>query len=813
MKGPWCDYITFLTQCEIVKTVTKVESDFIESSRELTTSHTASGVFERVLSETKSEAEQNADDTKDENEVAKTDMQKTINIIKMKKKKKGKRRILSFSSSSSSEELQTKDNDQKTKPALCKVSPKTFEHKNAVTENEKMINNTNAAQQKHKLYECSEVVSSDEEYTGKSILRKRIRLVSPSSPISSSMGAEESKHFDINHISDIDTKKDINLITKSDDIACINIDDTSTDASEKYSAASGETANAQILENDKSINQKNKLKITSDYKTITSIISVSYNKHLKKMETANSSKEQQDKKKDAQNDKLLNRKLLSIGRKVMSKAGLVSMSLLKHLQQKDLKIAWVAKRYSGGVKHAYPLGKEADYIRIQTKIQSVEENNLTGFQIFNISNDDFEYNNILPVPILNISDPNNMLKRFSLPVDTVPNLTCKRDPILGPIIEADAQSPNMSQPRPEEVIQSTSIVKSLETQENCTVLTQLLNANPVANPKQVPKKKTSLEFNSEKTVTDKVQISKTIDHDYEAFICLDSDEEQATTEPRLMMPIITSTTSLVDNGQVKVNEQSKPNIVSERKNETVIKTVVTQNNKSIPRIKCKPVSELMATNTHKNLQPNMVFIQDPVNQQQTQTFPALTVTLTPNAMVNMPFQMSSSMNDNVPVLLQNKSTETANQSKTTNANRSVTFLMHCPTLPNTLTTSPFLYIRQLMSYHKINFMEVNKKLNKEFICLIKFKLSVRQEVRSILLYLSLHGHGRDFCLKVRDKNNECINVETRPAFWEWEVLKAFQDDTVTSKTLDCVERFDSEFYKVTKLFLGLLKTVECKDSK
>lgn len=449
-------------------------------------------------------------------------------------------------------------------------------------------------------------------------------------------------------------------------------------------------------------------KIPSDPdNNILSLVLSSYNKYVKKLNS-----------RLKPNNDALNRKVLSIGRKVMCKQGMTSTGLLKYLEQKNLSITWMP---SNAKMHSW---KESDMVRILTKIKSKPE--VDTYECLSINNNDNKHE----------ITPNN---------------------------------------------------NSIEKLNNASNKRQILNANPVDNPKQAPKKKKDV---SKFVHLDQAELSlnkKTVSETPpDTIICLnDSDEEVL---PRVTSVVSLAPQSIINSCLRKMNlEEPMPPQSSTPCTITTSTTAVASSvPQDLPRIKCKPVTELMSSEALKNLAQNSAAVVD-----HTDFISKTDLILMPTSSV-------------APILLTTNG-QCLNELTLPVVNPGF-MILHSEALPNMSTNSPFLYFTTVLKPFNLHLLPSERQLDSTFHTLVKFKLEIKQTVKSILLCLSLLGTGNMFSIKVQSVTKEYIEVHNMTALWQWEVLKAFQDDIVIAKVLAYSKK--NNVSDRIHLFLNLLKSIK-----
>lgn len=428
----------------------------------------------------------------------------------------------------------------------------------------------------------------------------------------------------------------------------------------------------------------------------------------------------------------IKRKILSLGRKIINSKNFNSNVLLKFLQYKNLDIAWVSR----SVMHSNTT--ESNFVKIQTrkKNDSDKDKIETNWVDHSPSKDDLQFS----------------YEQCCIGCDTSYAAVC-----VTPVLES------ISNEQPNEQPNEINVTDMSDSAVLCSMLTndtkKLLNANPVANPKQLPKKCA--------TTIEKV-----------------SPKISSAPEPEICMPIITSTTSLA--------EIEKP---------------VPDG----PRIKVKPVSELMSKESlDLLLEPRVttrvnVSQSQPVTENQSQAVSNIYI-IPGNVM---------SMSNNMPMIT------VATMSPFTNtivsATGSVTeapkntadyVILDTVELPNTRTYSPFNYFKKILQMHNIILLDPDAVLSSEFHCVIRFKVCYNQESKTqpLTLSLSLYCRQNVFCLKIKGPTQGDIDMSKITANWQWEILKIYKGEVV-KKIIETATKLGQETLEYTSSFLCLLKSI------
>lgn len=540
---------------------------------------------------------------------------------------------------------------------------------------------------------------------------------------------------------------------------CINIDDSSNDASDSTERHRQSKENGQTNHN---------------LKEIQAITAMCYSKFI----NSNCSNEVQIEKtkKDAHLEESLNRKLLSIGRKVMSTQGIPSPGLLKYLQHKNLAVNWFPN-----LKPSNSLMRQANYIRIMTKLE-VPANPLNGWTPVMMNEDLTETKEA--VNNENQANVSNVISESNIPRK---KMTCSGVENLFAVT-----------------------LYPLPSQETETTKNKLLNANPVANPKTLPKKTACQESKSDL----KKQMSKSACDS----ISIESDEDSTPPSTDLSLPIIMSTTSLADLAPKENSTYNASATNTENSN-------IANAERPLPRIKCKPVAELMAPgklNGQERVKSVMILLpsQTPPGQAlANQALPseALTSLVHPSqALPSLQATKNTGLQSHIATLPQPASTHSSRQApvphfETPNiGNESEHITMNSIDLPNTSTTRPMEYCKSLLKMHDLILItEQNYQLDKTFVSLVKFKLDISRQDKSVIVGLSLYARNNIFCVKLRKISGEEMNIDILPTFWQMHILKSFVGE-VSDKIVNCATRVSHASYTYAKKFVCLLKSIEYK---
>lgn len=304
---------------------------------------------------------------------------------------------------------------------------------------------------------------------------------------------------------------------------------------------------------------------------------------------------------------------------------------------------------------------------------------------------------------------------------------------------------------------------------------KILNAHPVANPKQLPRKLPTPES--------RALLSRTFD------------------EPAFCMPIIASTTSLAEVSTDQQNQEA-----NDKSSASSGATVATTT--SVPRIKVKPVSELMSQETLDSLRQkqNMPaadsnMLTNPIDTVWAQNKP--TNVFVSNVLVQPRVDSPTMQVIQMPILtLDSTNSVPANEDDSQDY-----VILDTADLPNTKTKSPMSYLKSLLQIHNIVLLSTNEEVTKDFISLIKFKALFKQnKTTPILLCLSLYCFKNTFSIQVRDRYQLTIDMFQMSANWQWEILQVFSGE-VTVKALESARKHGQEVYDYTNHFYCLLKSI------
>ncbi|XP_046971002.1 uncharacterized protein LOC124538038 [Vanessa cardui] len=682
----------------------------------------------------------------------------------------------------------------------------TFSNDNVVYGKDKIIN----CQLKNyyilytrKLNEIKSVSSesSDEDFSVPRKKRKRLRLFSKSSnetlvidnnSTSPTLMQSHMKKEKQNYKS---TEKEL---TDVSDVELINIDD-----SDSASTASRATLNrAETNENETPHTNT----IEND-KVIQNIISMCYNKYLKKLDMSS-----KDSKDTGPDESVLQRKILSIGRKVIHKKGLNSTGLIRYMEQKDLDVDFIQKRQTN--------------VTIKTTLKDKQNNESSTHNTWKCLKDiDDTYMAIDFVDLFdNIVKNRNEEEQSSnrnLNKESDNDITLDINEGLHSYEQSEYDdSAKLSENYLPSVVSLDSnvyerkvenpvlFIRTTQETEKQTMLKKLLNANPVANPKQLPKKSTPMELFTLLTN------SSSPNSNTEAV--LEGSNFESNISGSLHMPIITSTVSLA-------NTLNEDNESKESNNEIANKPDSEGNTPKVPRIKVKSVTELMPQNvapkslivpstawaTHYNYNED----QNKSIQKKNTPMIFMTDNETSYANANSHFantgsysKFSINKNTNSSMVSPNSNVSSGNTQNSQNKDQYVT--MHTVELPNTKTKSPFRYLQQLLQIHNIVLLDSIDIVSSSMSCLIKFKLVFHQESSvAVTLCLSFYCKHNTFCIRVMDVNSKHIDIAKLSAYWQWEILKEFKGNVVP-KLYENASKYGSDILQHTYHFVRFLSSIE-----
>lgn len=501
--------------------------------------------------------------------------------------------------------------------------------------------------------------------------------------------------------------------------------------------------------------KKSKTEKTSKLSDNKSIENVISNCRLKFMKRIDETKNTKLPILSYNNESQLNHKVLSIGRKVLNGNHFNCTGLLRFLECKNLPVLWTNTVYT---------------------VNNTRDSNVVIRTTFNDSSleslfDDVNWNYLTPTntcievsPIVaNAENLNVSVKAFS---------TSLRDLVSN----------------------SIPLSMNIPTIAVCKADTKakLLNASPVPNPKQLPSK--NINESSSVKISTHVSKSNISGKDSET---MDNENNNSS----FTMPIITSTKSLVS----EINKKVSSNLD-------------TIKDSSYPRIKVKPVSELMSAKALNNL----------AKEQASLMYDSI---LIGDSSISMPFSKTFKINQDQGVIVYNQVAAdsrapnemqnfslfaengvqitpiSSNDTVENSENKYV--ILDTVDLPNKKTNSPFQYVADLLQLHNLTLLGNDENIKLKYISLIKFKVSYKQDLidKPILLGIQLYYRDKTFCIKIRDKDQGEIFITTLLAHWQWEILKTFRGDVV-NKLLANAKEAGADIYNDTVSFIYYLKSIK-----
>ncbi|XP_049887272.1 uncharacterized protein LOC126381819 [Pectinophora gossypiella] len=554
-------------------------------------------------------------------------------------------------------------------------------------------------------------------------------------------------------------------VNKETELECINIDDSSN--SSATTSIKGHTNYIQLQEADK--------------KTIDNLIKVSHNRYmLRKHETVDN----ENKPKDLP---LIKHKLLSMGRKVINKQGMACTGLLRFIERQNLEIKWIPTNPQKNTGSS-----DGKFVRIMPRLKGKED----------LSPDRSGWKYVLDPPEMKSVAVNNTKNKGNKPVRTVN--------------QKPQTEVTLNKTEPERLYEDTYHITESDR--------KLLNANPVANPKQLPKKLNTTDSKiilksvavavpKAAVVPNAVVLPNTFvvnnPEGHSSFCVLDRSPDKETC-----MPIITSTTSLaIPSLPAPPMEQNNGNKLNGDKTSNTANAVEVD--KPAPRIKVKPFTELMSERALQFIGQNQdtktstpsvgVWKQDAPSGGPWQPGGKIAPSIKPN-------------NQNQMATLTDVSTGTPLPIKSNPApvplhavNRGLVRLDSVE-LPNTTTDSPFKYVKNLLQIHNINLLSSDQPVPQHFACLIKFKLMfLRETVKTpVTLSLSIYCSGNNFSLIVKDSTQLTnLDLSKLTATWQWEILKTFVTrEDIIQKMTHSAQRIGQQEHEHTKGFLCVLKSIK-----
>ncbi|XP_038209017.1 uncharacterized protein LOC119830175 [Zerene cesonia] len=411
-------------------------------------------------------------------------------------------------------------------------------------------------------------------------------------------------------------------------------------------------------------------------------------------------------------DNLLQHKILSMGRKVINKKRFNCNGILRYLENKPLAVHWN--------------NKKIDLVHIRTKLKE------------NVKiNEDFGWKSLSAVTKVkeNVS-LNSLLEKVH---------TFDRHFSICNISPSSSATP--------------AILTLQMSNDNTCNSKKLLNPNPVANPKQLPKKSNLQENQNVKVISGPLPNS--------------------SNELVSHMPVITSTVSLAE-----LNTEEIPSVTETRSEESSMNPSTAK--PFVPRIKVKPVSQLMPANSCNNIcmssssrQATNWNVPEPINATC--------------AMSNKQLPLEVPMSCNKP---QTKENLLGKEYVT----------MHTVEIPNQKTSSPFLYLKNLLQIHNFILMNSNDVITNDFVCLIKFKSIFNQDNKAgVTLCMALFSDAKHFCIKIKDVTSE-IDIKSLPSHWQWEILQLFRGE-IAERFMENAKKISKKLHDATGYFVSLLRTI------
>ncbi|CAG9575783.1 unnamed protein product [Danaus chrysippus] len=577
--------------------------------------------------------------------------------------------------------------------------------------------------------------SSDDDVVGRKSKYKRQRFISEDSNTSATTEVIEgnitSADVEIeDEKSETNDKNDKDEKISDENVECVNInvDETSKESSKETTSSKEKPA--------KKTPQRNKM-------TISDIITGCQNKYLNRHDTSkNVSKLQENM------ESFLQHKFLSIGTKIVHK-GLNSTGLLRYLEHKDLDINWLQSKNS------------LSNIIIKTKLKDTNTvSNTDNLALKNIT----DY--IIDHPTRDfVDDFENVLGEKETPArkdpgDASPSSSTvivlnddQTDKYINSNVTSKLKTILSSNKETENEGEAVLVLRSTQEtdRQNCT---KILNANPVANPKQLPNKKSNTPMPTE-----------TVSAVDDILFNYNNDESK--------MPVITSTVSLANYDHAKPREKNSP-----PRPENPQKTG-SETNK--PWIKVKPVSELMPIQNKQK--PSDPVVQTgwtptsfvPIAPNPSQVYVSQYRPSEPAKVLSYPQTFGSVQNNRIDIPESNALSRNNVPTRVTQEYVN----MHTVELPNTKTNSPFKYFKELLQIHNIVLLDSTAIVPHTMKCIIKFTLGFQQENNApVSLSLTLFYDGNIFCIKVADMALKEIDISKLSANWQWEILKVFKSDIV-----------------------------------
>lgn len=615
--------------------------------------------------------------------------------------------------------------------------------------------------------------STDDEFIISRPKHRKARIISRSS--NETVVIESNKVLSDTEVdSKINTHESIDGRLSNDQ--CINIADSSESESEEK------------LDSNHKSKQPMAAKL-GDYKIIQGIISMCVNAYHKKYESTDVdlyTNNMQNKKNDrsqVNSESQLKHKVLSIGRKIINKQGFNCTGLLRYMEHKNLEIIWLSKiSYS----------RDTNYIRILTKLRGNDttDDNHGWVNVSDVG---------APEPYNRVLVTNSSVHGIAAPIETSSVANSSKSQL----VKDTSELTNIATSQIEQVKEQFKLdntmpaVLYLDSNATSSDPKKLLNSNPVANPKQLPKK---LGLGNES------RTHKTAAQQSTSTFHINNNEN-------FVMPFITSTTSLAS---IQTNAgQNKDVSQNDNNNSLNASVIVTTKETPAPRIKVKPVSELMSERTlnslmkeqseHVSCDSNLLTSQI-IENVWSQPVSLFVPNVAPQMHVGgQPIQISQ-----MPLIT--SAYQVIEPPPTTSNNKEDFVVLDTNEFPNKRTECPFQYLKDLLLMHNLVLLDPCDELSREFVCLIKFKVLFKQEAhkdKPVVLCLAIFNFRNTFCLKVRDRFNAQISMNKISANWQWEILQIYRGDVV-NKVLENAQKISTETFDYTKNFFSVLKSIAIK---
>ncbi|CAH0722533.1 unnamed protein product, partial [Brenthis ino] len=669
----------------------------------------------------------------------------------------------------------------------------TDSKENVVWEKNKIINSKNPNY--YILYSLktsrkSVSESSDENFTSNKKKRKRQRLISVSSNETLVIDGNSNKENNKNNC------------TGESDIECVTLDDSDT----------ASTLSTFVTKyNNSEINAEN-VKHQANEKMINNIVSICYNKYLKRLNINKNVKNY------GNHDSFLQRKLLSMGRKIIHKEGFNQTGLLRYMEQKDLDVVWIEKTETNvSVRTIFKEKKSDELADIWKSLNKIDNNykNKDFIDYFEkLSTPEADSTNsylVFTTEVIPQDGQNVISGGIVLPQNILfPSANDSSTLIFSSHDSKNIQSPAGTYSKNNEKLLRCMHDKKIENNvlylrpskepENNTMLHKILNASPVPNPKKL----------SARNIQDCLPAVDTTDYYNDGEISRDKEASSSVTSEKesLHMPIITSTVSLApnSNNQITSNEEQCPS-------SSVADTAPKVPEQTLPRIKVKPVSELMAeVPTHPKGIPTTanvwagnsnenqnVYLQNIAPKPQLNSVPVYMSMAQP---VNNIFAYPQGQ----AIQLDNISQGTSRSVERQEVDNRDYFVMHTVEMPHKKTHSPFQYFKDLLKIHKFELLNSAEAFTPSMSCIVKFKLVFEQgAIAPVTLCLSLFCDKNTFCIQVRDINSELLDVNNFSAYWQWEILKGFRG--VVHAMRQNANKYNREIFDKIQYFILLLNTI------